>query len=55
MKERKEKMKQKGRKRKVFTLDPGSSQPNQSSCWGDMERMGESGVPGCYKLFPVNL
>lgn len=45
-------MKQKGKKRKEFTLDPGSSQPDQSSCWGDVERMGEGGVPGCYEPLP---
>lgn len=46
------KMKQKGKKRKGFTLDPGSGQPDQLSCWGDVERMGEGGVPGCYEPLP---
>ena len=50
---RKEKQNETKRKeKKGFTLDPGSSQPDQSSCWGDVEKMGEGGVPGCYEPLP---
>ena len=52
-KERKEKQNETKRKeKKGFTLDPGSSQPDQSSCWGDVEKMGEGSVPGCYEPLP---